>query len=42
LFPFSGPPSVSFTEFVSEGWRRESGKVPTTERRLENWNFSQY
>lgn len=31
LFLFPGPPSVSYSEFVSEGWRREGGKVPRTE-----------
>lgn len=30
-----GPPSVSFTGFVSEGWRREYGKVPRTEHVLQ-------
>jgi len=35
LFPFSGPPSVSYTGFVFEGWRRISGEVPTTENVLK-------
>jgi hypothetical protein len=35
FFPFPGPRSVSFREFVSEGWRRESGKVPRTENVLK-------
>jgi hypothetical protein len=35
MFPFLGPSSISFTEFVSEGWRRECGEVPRTENVLK-------
>jgi hypothetical protein len=35
VFPFPGPPSVSFTGFVWEGWRREYGEVPRTENILQ-------
>jgi hypothetical protein len=35
MFPFLGPSSISFTEFVSEGWRRERGEVPRTENVLK-------
>ncbi|XP_069704087.1 acylglycerol kinase, mitochondrial [Periplaneta americana] len=30
-----GPPSVGYTEFVSEGWRRENGEMPCYENILE-------
>jgi hypothetical protein len=31
MFPFPGPSSVNFTDFVTEGWRRVNGKAPRTE-----------
>jgi hypothetical protein len=34
-FPFTGPSSVSFIDFVTEGWRRVNGKTPSTEMVLK-------
>ena len=35
MFPFPGPSSVSFIDFVTEGWRRVNGKAPNTETVLK-------
>jgi len=34
-FPFPGPSSVSFIDFVTEGWRRVNGKALSTETVLK-------
>jgi len=35
MFPFPGPSSVGFIDFVIEGWRRVNGKAPSTETVLK-------
>jgi len=34
-FPFTGPSSVSFIDFVTEGWKRVNGEAPRTETVLK-------
>jgi len=34
-FPFTGPSSVSYIDFVTEGWKRVNGEAPSTEAVLK-------